>query len=71
MRSDIHQNIHRRVNEKREVEPLEKNVHTEDDQINFPSHCVWRFERKWPPKGVTLLGGVALLEEVCHCGGGL
>jgi hypothetical protein len=21
--------------------------------------------------GVALLGGVALLEEVCHCGGGL
>jgi hypothetical protein len=23
------------------------------------------------PQGVALLGGVALLEEVCHCGGGL
>ena len=23
------------------------------------------------PKGVALLGGMALLEEVCHCGGGL
>ena len=22
-------------------------------------------------QGVALLGGVALLEEVCHCGGGL
>jgi hypothetical protein len=23
------------------------------------------------PQGLVLLGGVALLEEVCHCGGGL
>ena len=27
--------------------------------------------KKWHPKGVALLGGVALLEEVCHRGGGL
>ena len=32
---------------------------------------LWWFERKWPPKGVALLGGVALLEEVCHNEGGL
>ena len=37
---------------------------------------MWWFERKWPSKGVVLLRGMALLdaallEEVCHCGGGL
>ena len=31
----------------------------------------WFGKKKWPPKGKTLLGGVILLEEVCHCGGGL
>lgn len=31
---------------------------------------VWWFERKWSPKGATLLGGVALLEELYHCGVG-
>ena len=35
------------------------------------SSIVWWFERRGPPKGVALLGGVALLEEVCHCGGRL
>ena len=29
------------------------------------------FEKKWSPKGVVLLGGVAFLEEVCPCAGGL
>ena len=32
--------------------------------------ALWWFEREWPPQGVALLGGVALLEEVCHCGVG-
>ena len=36
---------------------------------------LWWFERKWPPGGVALLGGVGvgvvLLEEVCHCWGRL
>lgn len=26
------------------------------------------FERKWPPKGMALLGGVTVLEEVCNGG---
>jgi hypothetical protein len=29
--------------------------------------CIWMLD----PWGVVLLGGVALLEEACHCGGGL
>ena len=28
----------------------------------FWARYVWWFERKWPPKGVILLGDVALLE---------
>ena len=33
---------------------------------------LWWFERQWPSKGMALFGvGVVLLEEVCHCGGGL
>ena len=39
---------------------------------------IWWFERKQSPKEGTLLGGVicwsrcvVLLEEMCHCGGGL
>ena len=28
-------------------------------------------ERKWPPKGVVLLGSIALLEKMCHCEGRL
>lgn len=31
---------------------------------------VWKFEWKWPPKGMELLEAVALLEEVCHMGMG-
>lgn len=31
---------------------------------------LWWFERKYPsPHEVALLGGLALLEEVCNCGG--
>ena len=30
--------------------------------------CLGWFERNWASKGGALLGGVALLEEVCHCG---
>lgn len=51
------------MRKKREVEPLEKDVHTEDYQINFPSYYVWWFERQRPPKGVTLFRvSVVLLE---------
>lgn len=31
----------------------------------------WGFEKKSPSKGGALLGGAALLGEVCHRGGGL
>lgn len=39
---------------------------------SFYSLLLW-IARQWPPKGVELLEGVgmALLEEVCNCGGGL
>lgn len=32
---------------------------------------LWWYERKCPPKELALMGVVALLEEVCNCGGGL
>ena len=32
-------------------------------------HVCW-FGRKWPPKRGVLQGGMALLEEMCHCGSG-
>lgn len=32
---------------------------------------VWWFERKHPPEEVAELGAMALLEYVCHYGGGL
>lgn len=41
----------------------------EDTKRKF--NTIWRFEKMWTPKYVTLLGDVSLMEEVCHCGGGL
>jgi hypothetical protein len=35
----------------------------------FVLFCVFFF--LLGPEGMALLGGVALLEEVCHCGGGI
>lgn len=32
---------------------------------------LWRYERKWPPTELALMGVVASLEEMCNCGGGL
>ena len=35
--------------------------------VTEAEYPVWWFDRKWLPKGVILLGGVALLEELWLC----
>ena len=39
-------------------------------EMKYLTLTMW-FEKNWLPKGVVLLGGVALLEEACHHGSGV